>query len=62
MKNSMPKGFHRIVPTALHSYEDVFSETAFNTLPQCKKWDHIIELQCEPSPGFWKVYPMMLTK
>jgi hypothetical protein len=33
-KNSMPKGFHEIVPTALHSYEDVFSETAFNTLPQ----------------------------
>jgi hypothetical protein len=25
-KNSMPKGFHEIVPTALHSYEDVFSK------------------------------------
>jgi hypothetical protein len=33
-KNSMPKGFHEIVPTALHSYEDVFREMAFNTLPQ----------------------------
>jgi hypothetical protein len=33
-KNSMPKGFHEIVPTTLHSYEDVFGETAFNTLPQ----------------------------
>jgi hypothetical protein len=33
-KNSVLKGFHGIVPTALHSYEDVFSETAFNTLPQ----------------------------
>jgi hypothetical protein len=34
MKNSMPKGFHEIVPAALHSYEDVFSEMAFDTLPQ----------------------------
>jgi hypothetical protein len=61
-KNSMPKGFHEIVPTALHSYEDVFSETAFDTLPQRRKWDHAIELERKPSPGFRKVYPMMLTK
>jgi hypothetical protein len=27
-KNSTPKEFHEIVPAALHSYEDVFSETA----------------------------------
>jgi hypothetical protein len=30
-KNSMPKGFHEIIPTALNSYEDVFSEMAFDT-------------------------------
>jgi hypothetical protein len=58
----MPKGFHEIVPTALHSYEDVFSETAFDTLPQRPKWDHTIKLECEPSPGFQKVYPMTWTK
>jgi hypothetical protein len=51
-----------MVPTTLHSYKDVFSETAFNTVPQCWKWDHAIELECEPSPGFRKVYPMTLTK
>jgi hypothetical protein len=61
-KNSTPKGFHEIVPTALHSYEDVFRETAFDTVPQCQKWDHTIELECEPSPGFQKVYPMTLTE
>jgi hypothetical protein len=61
-KNSMPKGFHEIVPTALHSYEDVFSETAFDTLPQRQKWDHAIELERKPSPGFRKVYPMTLTE
>jgi hypothetical protein len=44
-KNSMPKGFHKIVPTALHSYEDVFSKMAFDTLPQRQKWDHTIKLE-----------------
>jgi hypothetical protein len=51
-KNSMPKGFYKIIPTALHSYKDVFSEMAFDTLPQCQKWDHTIELKHKPSPGF----------
>jgi hypothetical protein len=59
-KSSTPKGFHEIVPTALHSYEDVFSETAFDTLAQRRKWDHTIELERKPSPGFRKVYPMTL--
>jgi hypothetical protein len=61
-KNSVLKGFHEIIPTALHSYEDVFSEIAFNALPQRQKWDHAIELEREPSPGFRKVYPMTLTE
>jgi hypothetical protein len=60
-KNSKPKGFEDIVPT-LHTYADVFSETAFNSLPEHCKWDHAIELECEPSPGFRKVYPMTLTE
>jgi hypothetical protein len=41
-KNLMQKGFHNIVPTALHSNEDVFNETAFKTLPEHQKWDHAI--------------------
>jgi hypothetical protein len=57
-KNSKPKGFEDIVPTTLHGYADVFSETAFDSLPECRKWDHTIELEREPSPGFRKVYPM----
>jgi hypothetical protein len=43
----------------LHSYADVFSEMAFDSLPEHRKWDHAIELECKPSPGFRKVYPMM---
>jgi hypothetical protein len=51
-KNSKPKGFEDIVPTALHEYADVFSETAFDSLPEHRKWDHTIELEQEPSPAF----------
>jgi hypothetical protein len=61
-KNSKPKGFEDIVPTSLHIYADVFSKTAFDTLPERRKWDHAIELEREPSPGFRKVYPMTLTE
>jgi hypothetical protein len=59
-KNSQPKGFEDIVPTSLHTYADVFSETAFDTLPEHRKWDHTIELEHEPSPGSCKVHPMTL--
>jgi hypothetical protein len=61
-KNSKPKGFEDIVLTSLHTYADVFSKTAFDTLPERRKWDHAIELEREPSPGFRKVYPMTLTE
>jgi hypothetical protein len=61
-KNSKLKGFGDIVPTSLHTYADVFSEMAFDSLPERRKWDHAIELEREPSPGFRKVYPMTLTE
>jgi hypothetical protein len=61
-KNSKPKGFEDIVLMTLHEYADVFSETTFNSLPKCCKWDHAIELEREPSPGFHKVYPMTLAE
>jgi hypothetical protein len=61
-KNSKPKGFEDTVLMSLHTHADVFSEMAFDSLPECRKWDHTIELQREPSPGFCKVYPMTLTE
>jgi hypothetical protein len=61
-KNSKLKGFEDIVLTALHTYAGVFSETAFDSLPERRKWDHTIELECEPSPGLHKVYLMTLTE
>jgi hypothetical protein len=61
-KNSEPKGFEDIVPTSLRSYANVFSKTTFDSLPERRKWDHAIELECEPSPGFRKVHLMTLTE
>jgi hypothetical protein len=51
-KNSKLKGFEDIVLMTPHEYADVFSETAFDSLPKHHKWDHAIELEQEPSPGF----------
>jgi hypothetical protein len=61
-KNSELKGFEDIVPMSLHTYANIFSETAFDFLPECRKWDHAIELEREPSPGFCNIYPMTLTE
>jgi hypothetical protein len=36
-KNSKPKDFHDIVPTSLHAYANIFSETAFDSLPERRK-------------------------
>jgi hypothetical protein len=52
VKNTKPKGIEDIVPTTLHGYANVFSETTFDSLPERRKWDHTIELEREPSPGF----------
>jgi hypothetical protein len=61
-KNSKPKGFEDIVLMTLHEYANVFSETTFDSLPERRKWDHAIELERDPLPGFCKVYPMTLTE
>jgi hypothetical protein len=57
-KNSDTKSFCDLAPECLHDFDDVFSEGAFDSLPEPRKWDHMIELEREPSPGFRKVYPM----
>jgi hypothetical protein len=61
-KNSKLKDSEDIVLTSLHTYADVFSEMAFDSLPECCKWDHTIPLEHEPPPGFCKVYLMTLTE
>jgi len=48
------------VPESLHDFEDAFSKESFDSLPDQHKWDHAIELERDPEPGFRKVYPMTL--
>jgi hypothetical protein len=52
------KGFKELVPDYLHEFEDVFSKTSFDTLPDRKKWDHAIELIPQAIPRSCKVYPL----
>jgi hypothetical protein len=57
-RNTKATSFRDAVPSSLHEFKDVFSEGAFDHLSKRWKWDHAIELEREPSPGFCKVYPM----
>jgi hypothetical protein len=59
-RNTQQTSFHDTVPESLHTFEDVFNKDSFDTLPEQRKWDHAIELEREPTPGFRKVYPMSL--
>ena len=59
-KNTKAKSFCDIILDHLHDFEDIFNEQAFDSLPEKRKWDHAIELERKPSPGFRKVYPMSL--
>ena len=59
-KNSKTKSFRDIVPDHLHDFAEVFDKGSFDTLPERRKWDHAIELERDPEPGFRKVYPMSL--
>ena len=61
-KNSKTPSFHNNVPDHLHDFADVFDKASFDSLPEQRKWDHAIELECDPEPGFRKVYPMSLVE
>jgi hypothetical protein len=49
-KTSKPKGFEDIVPTSLHTYADVFSKTAFDSLPERRKWTMPLSWSASPHP------------
>jgi hypothetical protein len=57
-KNTMPKTFHESVPTHLHNFGDLFSKSLFDHLPDCKIWDHVIELVPNSKASNCKVYPL----
>jgi Reverse transcriptase (RNA-dependent DNA polymerase) len=53
-----PKSFCESVPSQFHDCEDVFSKVSFNALPDCKPWDHAIELEFRAKASSTKVYPL----
>lgn len=59
-KNSKPEPSQLNLPDWLKDMEDVFSKTSFDTLPDCKPWDHAIELVPGATSATCKVYPMSL--
>ena len=62
-KNSTPpKPFYESVPSAFHHFEDVFSKVSFDALPDCKPWDHAIELEAGAKASYTKVYLLSLNE
>jgi len=57
-KNTKPKTFCDSVLTHLHDFEDVFTKSSFDALPNCKPWDHAIKLIPGAKPVNCKVYPL----
>jgi hypothetical protein len=53
-----PKSFCDSVPLAFNDFEDVISKVAFDALPDCKPWDHAIELKLGAKTSSTKVYPL----
>ncbi|KAG5729518.1 hypothetical protein E4T56_gene4624 [Termitomyces sp. T112] len=50
----------QVVPPYLHAFEDVLSKASFDSLLECKKWDHAIKLLPNSAPSSCKVYPLVL--
>ena len=50
--------FKDIVPKPYKEFKDVFTKESFNELPDCKKWDHAIELIPDAQMFSTKVYPL----
>ena len=51
-----PKFFQDAILDYLHNFEDVFSKTFFDSLLECKKWGHAIDLVPDTEPSKYKVY------
>jgi hypothetical protein len=57
-KNSQPKSFTESVPTHFHDFEDLFSKSSFDRLPDWKIWDHAIKLIPGAKASSCKVYSL----
>src|SRR5271170_2332235 len=62
-KSKVKKSFEQVVPEALHEYRSIFEPSAFDELPERRKWDHAIDFKPETNIDDWKakVYPLPKT-
>jgi hypothetical protein len=61
-KNTQQKTFHKLVPTYLQDFEDLFAKSLFDCLPDRKVWDHAIKLVPDLKASNCKVYPLALNE
>ena len=61
-QNNVPKMIPKLIPQYLHDFEDVFAKSSFDSLPECKHWDHGIKLVPGAQPSFCKIYPLSPNK
>jgi hypothetical protein len=61
-KNSEPKLFHKSIPMHFHDFEDLFTKSSFDCLPDRKVWDHAIKLVPDAKALSYKVYPLAPNK
>ena len=54
--NSQPKSSGSTIPHHLQDFKDMFSKASFDSLPERKQWDHVIELLPGAEAASCKVY------
>jgi hypothetical protein len=50
--------FEEIVPKEYWDFREVFSKESFDELPECRQWDHAIELMPDAQARSCKLYPL----
>ena len=59
---SVPIKGMELVPPYLHNFKDIFTKESFDSLPESRTWDHVIELEPGGKPSACKVYPLAPSK
>ena len=55
---SIPTKRKELIPPYLCDFEDVFAKESFDSLPERRTWDYVIELEPTAKPSACKVYPL----
>ena len=57
--NKRKKTWEELVPPIYHSFSSIFLEKASERFPNCRKWDHAIDLKADTLTSIdYRVYPL----